>query len=203
MAITKIWAIKDSVNRVVTYTLNPEKTEISQFMLNFESMTDLMDYVTQDSKTERKLCVSGVNCDPSTAVKEMELTKQRYFKEDGILAFHAVQAFVHNEVTPELAHKIGVELAEKIWGERFEVVVSTHLDRKHIHNHFVINSVLFSDGKKFYDNKETYREMRKQSDYLCEKYSLSVIRKPQNRGHHYSEWLAENNGTHTSRKGVR
>lgn len=203
IATTKIWAVKDSINRVVTYTINPNKTDFNQFAVNFESMTDLMNYVTSDSKTKKNLCVSGVNCNPSTAVMEMKATKQRYFKEDKILAFHAVQSFKPNEVTPELCHKIGLELAEILWGDRFEVVVSTHLDKAHLHNHFVINSVSFADGKKYYDNKETYRNLRKQSDFLCEKYSLSVIKKPKDRGMHYAEYDAERNGKHTTRKEVR
>ena len=83
----------------------------------------------------------------------MMSVKHRYGKEDGIMAYHVIQAFAPGEVTPEVAHEIGIKLAERMWGDRFEVVVSTHLDHEHIHNHFVFNSVSFVDGKKYNDDK--------------------------------------------------
>ena len=90
--------------------------------------------------------------------------------------FHAFQSFAEGEVTPEVAHEIGVKLANELWGDRFEVVVSTHINTKHIHNHFCLNSVSFKDGKKYYDNRNTYAVMRNTSDRLCEEYKLSVIK---------------------------
>ena len=88
-----------------------------------------------------------------STLEDMINTKKRFNKTDGILAYHAYQSFKENEVTPELAHEIGIKLAEEMWGDKFEVVVSTHLNTNHIHNHFVINSVSFIDGKKYYDSK--------------------------------------------------
>ena len=93
----------------------------------------------------------------------------------GIQGFHAFQSFAEGEVTPEQAHTIGVKLAEEMWGDRFEVVVSTHLNTKHYHNHFVINSVSFKDGKRYYDKRDTYAELRSISDSLCAEYGLSVL----------------------------
>ena len=90
--------------------------------------------------------------------------------------FHAFQSFAEGEVTPEVAHEIGVKLANELWGDRFEVVVTTHLNTNHIHNHFCLNSVSFKDGKKYYDNRNTYAVMRNTSDRLCEEYNLSVIK---------------------------
>lgn len=90
--------------------------------------------------------------------------------------FHALQSFCEGEVTPEQAHKIGVQLAEELWGDRFQVVVTTHLNTKHLHNHFVLNSVSFVDGKKYYDNNETYGLMRTTSDNLCREYGLKVLK---------------------------
>ena len=90
--------------------------------------------------------------------------------------FHAFQSFAEGEVKPEVAHEIGVKLANELWGDRFEVVVSTHINTKHIHNHFCLNSVSFKDGKKYYDNRNTYAVMRNTSDRLCEEYNLSVIK---------------------------
>ncbi|MDY4810371.1 MAG: relaxase/mobilization nuclease domain-containing protein, partial [Bulleidia sp.] len=88
-------------------------------------------------------------------------------KDDGVLAFHAVQSFKPDEITPDECHEIGVRLADQMWGDRFEVVVSTHLDRHHLHNHFVINSVSFMDGKKFDNNRKDYMQFRNLSDELC------------------------------------
>ena len=98
-----------------------------------------------------------------------------YRKENGILAFHAYQSFNEGEVTPKIAHEIGVKLANEMWGDRFQVVVSTHLNTEHLHNHFVINSVSFKDGKKYYSNLTNTALLRKTSDEICEEYGLSVL----------------------------
>ena len=111
-----------------------------------------MAYASDEYKTEKRLYVSGVNVTPDTAKDKMQQTKLRYGKTDGIIAFPAIQSFKPGEVTPELAHKIGVEFAKEMWGDRFEVLIATHLNKEHLHNHFVINSVSFVDGKKYYDN---------------------------------------------------
>jgi hypothetical protein len=106
----------------------------------------------------------------------MIITKNQFNKTNGILGFHAFQSFAEGEVTPELAHKIGIKLANEMWGDRFEVVVSTHLNTNHIHNHFVINSVSFVDGKRYYDKRETYAELRRLSDSICKEFGLSVLK---------------------------
>ena len=104
-----------------------------------------MEFASDDYKTEKRLYVSGVNATPDTAKDKMQQTKLRYEKTDGIVAFHAIQSFKPGEITPELAHEIGKMLAKEMWGDRFEVVVATHLNKEHLHNHFVINSVSFVD----------------------------------------------------------
>ena len=134
-----------------------------------------MMYATNADKTEKQFYTTGINCDVDSAVEEMRNAKDFWHKTDGILAFHAEQSFKENEVTPEIAHEIGVRLAEEMWGDRFQVVVSTHLNTKHLHNHFVINSVSFKDGYKYYSNFENTALLRKTSDELCEEYGLSVL----------------------------
>ena len=146
-------------------------------------------------------CFTDVTADNARYM--MLQTKEQYNKKDGIAAFHGYQSFAEDEVTPSVAHEIGVKLAEQLWGDRFEVVVATHLNTNHIHNHFVLNSVSFVDGKKFYDNKETKRLMRDTSDKLCREYGLSVIENPQGRGKHYAEWKAEQQGKPTIRGRIR
>lgn len=106
----------------------------------------------------------------------MQLVKTIYGKENGILAFHAYQSFNKGEVIPEIAHEIGVKLANEMWEDRFQVVVSTHLNTRHLHNHFVINSVSFKVGKKYYSNLTNTALLRKTSDEICEEYGLSVLK---------------------------
>lgn len=112
---------------------------------------------------------------PDTSYQEMINVKKQFFKTDGIQCFHAVQSFVKGEITPEQAHEIGIKLAEELWGDKFQVVVTTHLNTDNLHNHFVLNSVSFLDGKRFCNTKKDYAIMRKTSDKLCEEYGLNVL----------------------------
>ena len=174
MATTNIWKISSRLDRVIKYTTDEEKTtDISNDI--FRDLHNVIEYASNNSKTEEKLYVSGINCYPETAYDEMMITKKAWNKTGGNLGYHAFQSFAEGEVSPLLAHEIGIKLAEEMWGDRFEVVVSTHLNTKHYHNHFVINSVSFKDGKKYYDNRETYAELRHLSDELCKEYGLNVL----------------------------
>lgn len=176
MATTGIWKIGKRLDNVIVYTTNVEKTKNSEYNNNsYYDLHNVIDYVEADYKTEKQFYVTGINCNAETALEEMTITKESFNKTGGILGFHAFQSFKEGEVTPELAHEIGVKLAEEMWGDRFEVVISTHLNTKHYHNHFVINSVSFVDGKRYYDKRETYAELRKISDSICEEYGLSKL----------------------------
>ena len=189
MAITKIWPVKDNLSRVYRYISNENKTteDIS------DGLNEVLTYTTQGYKTNEKEYITGINCSPATAVKQMIHTKKSYGKDDGVLAFHAIQSFKPGELTPEQCHEIGVRLAGLMWGDRFEVVVSTHLDKQHLHNHFVVNSVSFMDGKKFDNNRNDYCRFRHLSDDLCNGYNLSVIHS-NGKGMHHSEWEAVKEG---------
>ncbi len=200
MATTKIWNVKNHLKRVLDYTSNPEKTDtLDDIDFQYNGLSQSIHYTTQDIKTEKLLYVTGVNTTLSTAFEDMVLTKKTYGKEDGILAFHGYQSFKPGEVDAETAHQIGVELANILWGDRFEVLVSTHIDKHHYHNHFVINSVSFKDGKRYYDNKATYKRMQEVSDALCEKYQLSVIEHKSDCSRHYAEWKTEKENKPTKR----
>lgn len=203
MATTKIWDIKGRIDVLINYATNPDKTSKTYNESELQALHNVMDYASDDYKTEKSLYVSGVNVTPDTAKNKMQQTKLRYGKTDGIIAFHAIQSFKPGEVTPELAHKIGVQFAKEMWGDRFEILVATHLNKEHLHNHFVINSVSFVDGKKYYDNKVNYNLMKKISDRLCEENNLSVIRNPKSKGKNYAEWLAEKNGYPTIRGQIK
>ncbi len=202
MATTAIWDVTDRLKRVLDYATNPAKTD--QARGAHDDLQQVLAYTSADAKTEKQLYVSGINCDPRTAYEQMLRTKRQYQKPDGIIAFHGYQSFAPGEATPEIAHAIGVKLGQELWGERFEVVVSTHLDKEHLHNHFVLNSVSFLDGKRYYDNKASYALMRQTSDRLCREHALSVIEQPEpGKAKHYGEWRAEQENKPTWRGLIR
>lgn len=179
MATTKIWKVQKRLDHVINYATNEEKTKniYSKYEMDeFDSIRQVMTYATNPDKTEKQFYTTGINCEVKDAVKQMQFVKTIYGKENGILAFHAYQSFNEGEVTPEIAHEIGVKLANEMWGDRFQVVVSTHLNTQHLHNHFVINSVSFKDGKKYYSNLTNTALLRKTSDEICEEYGLNVLK---------------------------
>ena len=179
MATTKIWKVQKRLDHVINYATNEEKTKnnYNEYgMDEFDSIRQVMTYATNPDKTEKQFYTTGINCEVKDAVKQMQFVKTLYGKENGILAFHAYQSFNEGEVTPEIAHEIGVKLANEMWGDRFQVVVSTHLNTGHLHNHFVINSVSFKDGRKYYSNLTNTALLRKTSDEICEEYGLSVLK---------------------------
>ena len=177
MATTKIWPIRDSLKRVLDYAENPDKT-------GYLDLRRVLEYAEDGSKTyvddefEDRYFISGVNCSVETACEEMTEVKRRFGKTGGNQAYHAYQSFKPGEVTAELCHQIGVRLANELWGDRFQVIVATHIDKAHLHNHLIVNSVSFLDGKKFNDNKAAYRRLREYSDFICGCHDLSVIRQP-------------------------
>ncbi len=205
MAVTSIWGIKGRFDRLINYAVNPEKTvkENPDALQNLHSIDDLILYTTDEIKTEKCLYVTGIKCNPETAAEDFKNTKKHWGKTGGIVAFHGIQSFAKGEVDPKTANEIGVELAKRLWGDRFEVVVATHSNTSHIHNHFCINSVSIMDGNKYNDCKETYRRMREESDRLCKEYDLSVIEHPKDKGMSYAEWRAEKNGQPTVRGAIR
>lgn len=173
MAVTKIWSIKSRLDRTLKYIMNHLKTSQSQY----KEMHKLDTYNKLNSEDEEILFVSSLNCDEDEPYLDMKATKKRYGKTNKILGFHAIQSFEEKDIDPSIAHEIGLKLANELWGDRFEVVVATHINTNHIHNHFCINSVSFKDGKKYYDNRKTYSLLRETSDRLCEEYGLSIIEK--------------------------
>lgn len=175
MATTSLWKVDKRLDHVIDYATDAEKTKNENEGGNFDSIEKLLTYATNPTKTEKLFYTTGINCKVDNAVKEMQFIKKLYGKEKGILAFHGYQSFKKGEVTPEIAHEIGIRLAEEIWGDRFQVVVSTHLNTENIHNHFVINSVSFKDGYKYYSNLSNTALLRKTSDEICEEYGLSVL----------------------------
>ncbi|MDD2502857.1 MAG: relaxase/mobilization nuclease domain-containing protein [Clostridia bacterium] len=192
MATTKIWPIKDSLKRVVDYAVNPAKTENPD-----SDLFNVLHYASNGDKTEMQFYVTGINCVDKLAYEKMIATKKRYGKTGGNVAYHCYQSFKPGEVNAEQCHEIGVELAKKLWGGMYEVVVATHLNTNCFHNHFVINSVSCVDGRKFDDNKRTYAEMRRTSDDICREHGLSVIENPYSKKVPRAAYLAQKSGKET------
>ena len=205
MAVTSIWPIKGRVDRVINYARNPEKTTEGSYeeLASLHAIDDVVEYAANEMKTERRSYVSCLNCREDTAASQFMETKRFWGKLEGRVCYHGYQSFKAGEVTAETAHEIGVKLAQELWGDRFEVVVATHCNTEHYHNHFVINSVSLMDGKKFYNSPADYARMREASDRLCREYAISVIENPGGRGKNYGEWQAEQNGKPTHRGTIR
>ena len=151
MAITKYKVIKKNLEAVINYAINGEKTE-------------------------NGILVSGINCLPQTAYSQMMLTKKAFHKEDGRLGYHIIQSFNGNEVSPEKCNQIGIELAQQLWGDKYQVLVCTHTNKKNVHNHIVLNSVSFIDGSKYHNSNVEIALLRETNDDICRRYGLSIIK---------------------------
>lgn len=198
MAIVFIKDIKTRLDRTLSYIGNKEKTENENYEEVFLDLHNALNYTVDDLKTEEKYFVNGINCKYENAFKRMTETKKEYDKTGGILGYHIIQSFAPGEGTPESIHELGKEFARRAFGDRFEVVVATHLNTGCLHNHYVLNSVSFMDGKKYYDNNQSYARLREISDELCREYELSVIENPKKRSHKpYDLYMAEKNGEWT------
>ena len=181
MAVTKIWPIKNSFAAPIIYVQNSEKTlnpNVDMSEESLQALEDVIEYAANEDKTEMKYYVSTINCNKRCARDEFAMVKKRFGKEGGIVAFHAYQSFAPGEVNPSEAHSIGVELARRLWGDRFQIVVATHVNTKAVHNHLVINSISFKDGKRFHGCRETTGMLREMSDRICQEHGLSVIKNP-------------------------
>lgn len=198
MAVCEIWDVRGRLDHPIDYAENPEKTTNPNYSeTDLQALVDVMEYATNQDKTEQRFFVTGVNCDPASAREEMMIAKAQWNDESEIICYHGFQSFKSGEVTPKQAHEIGVRLAQRMWGDRFQVIVATHLNTDCLHNHFVVNSVSFMDGKHYHDNKANLRLLRQRSDELCREYALSVIEHPSGRKKPYALYQAEKNGMPT------
>ena len=149
---------------------------VTQLYNRTTNLNGLIEYVMNGDKTDEMKYVSGVNCLPETAYEEMIATKNRFNKgKEKIIGYHLIQSFAEGEVTPEVAHELGLEYVNEVFGKDFEVVVATHLNTDNVHNHIVINSVSLKTGKKFYDYHASRDYLRIVSDCICQYYGLSVL----------------------------
>ncbi|MCD6322084.1 MAG: relaxase/mobilization nuclease domain-containing protein, partial [Clostridiales bacterium] len=187
MAITKIIVIRNRLDKRVNYALNEDKT----------ALDDVLEYATDKNRIEgeQHLYESAVNCEKENALLSMMQTKKHFEKTDKVQGYHIIQSFRPDEITPELAHQVGVEFTQKCFG-KYEAVIGTHLDKNHLHNHIVVNSVSFIDGKKYRNNfKDYFGDIRGISDALCKEHGLSIIEEnDKKQSVSYVEWLARNKG---------
>ena len=154
-----------------------------------------IDYICNPDKTDGKLLVSSFGCAAETADIEFEWTRRHSIDKGTHLGRHLIQAFEPGEVSAEETHEIGMQLAKEILGGKYEFVLTTHIDKGHIHNHLVFNAVSFTDHKHYHSNKRSYHEIRRASDRLCREHGLSVIVPGQDKGKSYIEHQAAQNGT--------
>ena len=182
MAVTKIWNIRGRAESPLEYITNPEKTLREFTESEKQALADVIAYAADEDKTEQFFYTTGINCSVEFARDQFNATKIRFGKTGGNVAYHAYQSFREGEVTPDEAHAIGVQLARELWGDRFQIVVATHVNTKCTHNHIVINSVSFKDGLKFHDCKDTYRQLKEASDRICLERGLSIVENPKGKG---------------------
>lgn len=173
MATTGFWPVKGRLKEVIEYANNPDKTTAKEYL--DEDLYAAIRYVENDDKTDHTEFVTGINCSKHNAYNEMIAVKSRFGERGKNIAYHGYQSFAEGEVTPEEAHQIGIETARRMWGAKYQVVVTTHLNTDNVHNHFVINSVSFTDGKKFRNSIGDRLELRRISDAICAERSKSVV----------------------------
>lgn len=182
MAVTKLWAVTSRLGKVIDYATNPEKTVKGRSKYSaedYQALRDVLSYAENKEKTERELFCQAINCNVSAAREQFITVKEQYGKADGIQAYHGYLSFKDQNITPELAQAVGMEFAKRVWGERFQVVVTTHLNTTHLHCHFVINSVSFADGKRLHGDEKAWFKFRHIADEICKSYGLHCIEKPE------------------------
>ena len=143
-----------------------------------KNLQAVLNYGKNGEKTEHGILVSSINCNVDTAYEEMALTKKFFHKEGKTLGYHIIQSFKGNEVPSEKANQIGRKLAEELWGDKYQVVICTHINKQNVHNHIILNSVSFIDGKKYHNSNAEIAFMKDASDRLCLNYGLSIINTP-------------------------
>ena len=192
MATTGFWPVRDKLKATIDYAKNPDKTTDRRYLDG--DLYNALRYIENDKKTDAKMYVTGINCSRYTAYEEMMAVKRRFGERGRNIAYHGYQSFVSGEVTPEEAHAIGVETARRMWGDSYQVVVTTHLNTDNVHNHFVLNSVSFKTGKKFRDKIGDHFELRKISDEICRERGKAVLENSDFYGGRKSEFRQNKSG---------
>lgn len=186
---------------VIDYAENPDKTTDRKFL--DDDLYRALSYTQNDEKTDKKMYVSTINCPKHDPYGAMMATKRQFGKMGGNVAYHGFQSFKPGEVTPEEAHQIGMETARKMWGNEYQIVVTTHLNTVSLHNHFVINSVSFKTGRKFENHVSDHYKLREISDAVCREYGKSVLENATFYGGEKKAYWVRKNGGMTHRDMLR
>ena len=173
MAVTGFWPIYKNLKATLDYADNPDKTNAREYL--DDDLYAALSYAENDNKTDRKMYVGGINCSKQNAYSEMIAVQRRFGLRGKVVGYHGIQSFVAGEVTAEQAFEIGKATARKMWGDRYQVLVTVHLNTDNVHCHFVVNPVSFKDGTKFQNKIGDHKELRKISDEICRERGLSVL----------------------------
>lgn len=173
MAVTGFWPVFKNLQATLDYTDNPDKTTAPEYL--DEDLYAALRYAGNDDKTDRKMFVGGINCSAQNAYAEMVAVQRRFGLRGKVVGYHGIQSFREGEVTPEQAFVIGKETARQMWGDRYQVLVTVHLNTDNVHCHFVVNPVSFKDGAKFKNKIGDHKELRRISDAICREHGLSVL----------------------------
>lgn len=173
MAVTGFWPIYKNLKATLDYADNPDKTTAREYL--DEDLYAALSYAENDNKTDRKMYVGGINCSKQNAYSEMIAVQRRFGVRGKVVGYHGIQSFKEGEVTPERAFEIGKATARQMWGEKYQVLVTVHLNTDNVHCHFVVNPVSFKDGTKFQNKIGDHKELRRVSDAICREYGLSVL----------------------------
>ena len=201
MAVTGFWPIYKNLKATLDYADNPDKTTDRRYL--DDDLYAALSYAENDNKTDRKMYVGGINCSKQNAYTEMIAVQRRFGLRGKVVGYHGIQSFAAGEVTPEQAFEIGKATARKMWGDRYQVLVTVHLNADNVHCHFVVNPVSFKDGAKFQNKIGDHKELRKVSDAICQEHGLSVLENSSFYGGHKKDYWRHKSGKKTHRDYLR
>lgn len=201
MAVTGFWPIYKNLKATLNYADNPDKTTDRRYL--DDDLYAALSYAENDNKTNRKIYVGGINCSKQNAYAEMIAVQRRFGLRGKVVGYHGIQSFREGEVTPEQAFEIGKATARKMWGDRYQVLVTVHLNTENVHCHFVVNPVSFKDGTKFQNKIGDHKELRRVSDEICREHGLSVLENSSFYGGHKKVYWRHKAGKKTHRDYLR
>ena len=201
MAVTGFWPVFKNLKATLDYADNPYKTTAPEYM--DEDLYAALRYAENDDKTDRKMFTGGINCSAQNAYAEMIAVQRRFGLRGKVVGYHGIQSFREGEVTPEQAFEIGKATARKMWGDKYQVLVTVHLNTDNVHCHFVVNPVSFKDGTKFQNKIGDHKELRRVSDEICREHGLSVLENSSFYGGNKKDYWRHKSGKKTHRDYLR
>ena len=189
MAVTGFWPVCGNLNATLKYADNPDKTTPREYL--DEDLYATLRYAKNDGKTDKEMFIGGINCSKQNAYAEMIAVQRRFGMKGKVVGYHGIQSFAEGEVTPEQAFEIGKETARRMWGDKYQVLVTVHLNTDNLHCHFVVNPCSFVDGQKFKNKIGDHKELRRISDEICREHCLSVLENSEfyNKGKKKEYWV--------------